>query len=369
MVFVAVSSTVAAGLAWSGRRRCRGCVLGLPRSLAAVDRRARPVGLHQPRDRLLAAAGRGARADLPAGVGRQRRDLRGGHGLPRRRRAPGAHGASWLGNFIGSTVVLLGLWWHERDGGSRAGARRGPCRSARRRCRCGGCWPSACRRSPSTPASTPSRSSTAPTCFRADSPAAAGLYAVAVKLGDRRLRRGARLPVRVAAAGLLGRRRRRGRAGCTRWSPPTTSWRPASSWPASRCSAAGSCGSCCAGRYFYGPHVALPWLALGWALYGLYLVFVVIAGRARMMIRNLPAAAARPRRQRRRARPARPAARHRRRRDRALRGLRGDARGDLRADPPALQRRLRVGPPGASRGRARRASARGRRAACCRRSG
>jgi O-antigen/teichoic acid export membrane protein len=36
----------------------------------------------------------------------------------------------------------------------------------------------------------------------------------------------------------------------------------------------------------------LQWLALGWSLYGLYLVFVVIAGRSRAMARNLPAAAA-----------------------------------------------------------------------------
>jgi O-antigen/teichoic acid export membrane protein len=43
---------------------------------------------------------------------------------------------------------------------------------------------------------------------------------------------------------------------------------------------------------FFGAHSALPWLALGWALYGLYLVFVVIAGRARITSRNLPAAAA-----------------------------------------------------------------------------
>jgi O-antigen/teichoic acid export membrane protein len=45
-----------------------------------------------------------------------------------------------------------------------------------------------------------------------------------------------------------------------------------------------------AGRYF-DAHKALPWLALGWALYGLYLVFVVIAGRARMTSRIFPAAA------------------------------------------------------------------------------
>jgi O-antigen/teichoic acid export membrane protein len=41
---------------------------------------------------------------------------------------------------------------------------------------------------------------------------------------------------------------------------------------------------------FFGAHAALPWLALGWSLYGLYLVFVVIAGRARVTTRALPAA-------------------------------------------------------------------------------
>ncbi|MGH2851689.1 MAG: lipopolysaccharide biosynthesis protein [Solirubrobacteraceae bacterium] len=41
---------------------------------------------------------------------------------------------------------------------------------------------------------------------------------------------------------------------------------------------------------YYGAHLALPWLALGWALYGLYLIFVVISGRARRTRRNLPAA-------------------------------------------------------------------------------
>ena len=40
----------------------------------------------------------------------------------------------------------------------------------------------------------------------------------------------------------------------------------------------------------FGAHAALPWLALGWALYGLYLIFVVISGRARRTRRNLPAA-------------------------------------------------------------------------------
>ena len=43
-------------------------------------------------------------------------------------------------------------------------------------------------------------------------------------------------------------------------------------------------------RYF-DAYRALPWLALGWALYGLYLVFVAISARARVTSRNFPAAA------------------------------------------------------------------------------
>jgi O-antigen/teichoic acid export membrane protein len=43
---------------------------------------------------------------------------------------------------------------------------------------------------------------------------------------------------------------------------------------------------------YLGAYRALPWLALGWALYGLYLVFVAISGRARVTSRNFPAGAA-----------------------------------------------------------------------------
>ena len=43
---------------------------------------------------------------------------------------------------------------------------------------------------------------------------------------------------------------------------------------------------------FFGAHAALPWVALGWALYGLNLVFLTIAGRAKVTTRNFPAAAA-----------------------------------------------------------------------------
>jgi O-antigen/teichoic acid export membrane protein len=43
---------------------------------------------------------------------------------------------------------------------------------------------------------------------------------------------------------------------------------------------------------YFGAHEALPWLALGWTLYGLYQVMIVITGRARVTQRNMPAAAA-----------------------------------------------------------------------------
>jgi O-antigen/teichoic acid export membrane protein len=42
---------------------------------------------------------------------------------------------------------------------------------------------------------------------------------------------------------------------------------------------------------FFGAHSALPWLALGWTLYGLYQVMIAITGRARVTQRNVPAAA------------------------------------------------------------------------------
>ncbi|HVS29221.1 MAG TPA: oligosaccharide flippase family protein [Solirubrobacteraceae bacterium] len=43
---------------------------------------------------------------------------------------------------------------------------------------------------------------------------------------------------------------------------------------------------------YFAAHRALPWVALGWALYGLFLVLVVLAGRARVTTRNVIAASA-----------------------------------------------------------------------------
>jgi len=42
---------------------------------------------------------------------------------------------------------------------------------------------------------------------------------------------------------------------------------------------------------YFGAHTALGWLALGWTLYGLYLVMLVIIARSRATARSLPAAA------------------------------------------------------------------------------
>jgi O-antigen/teichoic acid export membrane protein len=41
---------------------------------------------------------------------------------------------------------------------------------------------------------------------------------------------------------------------------------------------------------YLGANRALPWVALGWAFYGLWVVFLTIAGRARVTTRNFPAA-------------------------------------------------------------------------------
>ena len=77
---------------------------------------------------------------------------------------------------------------------------------------------------------------------------------------------------------------------------------------------------------FFAAHEALPWVALGWALYGLFLVLVAMAGRARVTIRNAPGRAVRAGRERRAAGGARAAAGDRGRRPRARRRLPRDAR-------------------------------------------
>jgi O-antigen/teichoic acid export membrane protein len=187
-----------------------------------------------------------------------------------------------LGNYAASTVVLLGLWagaLRDRVGLSLRGAAI--------------LAPLLRFGAPTVPADAAVFALNVVDrayLLRADSPAAAGLYAVAVKLAtavivtvrafqlawpplaysiaddDRALRLYARVTTAyvivtglvVAGIALLGR------------------------WVV-RLLAADA---------FFAAHEALPWVALGWALYGLFLVFVTIAGRARVTARTLPAAAA-----------------------------------------------------------------------------
>ena len=117
---------------------------------------------------------------------------------------------------------------------------------------------------------------------------------------------------------------------------------------------------------YFGAYRALPWLSLGWALYGLFLVFIAIAGRARVTWRNLPAAALGlgvniallvllvP--------DERREPRHHRGGPRAVRRLRDDARGHVPAHPQPLPGGIRMAPAGAADRDLRR---RGRVAAIC----
>lgn len=43
---------------------------------------------------------------------------------------------------------------------------------------------------------------------------------------------------------------------------------------------------------FFSAHASLPWVGLGWALYGLVLIFTVVLGRVRVTVRQLPGALA-----------------------------------------------------------------------------
>jgi O-antigen/teichoic acid export membrane protein len=189
------------------------------------------------------------------------------------------------GNYIAASAILLGLWWVQRDrllGGLRAGW--GAHSQPLRRMLAFGL--------PTVPADA---SVYALQVFdrwyllRAQSAAAAGLYALAAKLAT---------VVFVAVRGF-------------QYAWPPLAYSVTDDLVAARLYAvvttyyvlatgAVVAGVALLGRWAvrvllyhdYGAHEALPWLALGWALYGLYLIFVVISGRARQTRRNVPAALA-----------------------------------------------------------------------------
>ena len=185
-----------------------------------------------------------------------------------------------LGNFGASTVVVLGLWWVLRGRFSL----RVRVADLRAMLRFG---------LPTVPADASVYALQVADrfyLFRVDSHSAAGLYAVAIKLAT---------VVFVAVRGF-------------QYAWPPLAYSIESDEEAGRlyslvttyyalATGVVVCGVALLGRWmvrllaahrFYDAYRALPWLALGWALYGLYLVFVAIAGRARVTSRNFPAAAA-----------------------------------------------------------------------------
>lgn len=194
----------------------------------------------------------------------------------------GGYGARGLlaGNFAGSTVVLLGVWAFERD---RVGLRldRAPLRAL------------LAFGLPTIPADAGVYALNVidrAFLFRTQSHAAAGFYALAVKLAT---------VVTVTVRGF-------------QYAWPPLAYSVTDDADAARLYAVVAtyyvlvtgtvvAGVTLLGRWgvralaapaFYPAHSALPWLALGWALYGLFLVLVVTAGRVRVTTRNFPAALA-----------------------------------------------------------------------------
>ena len=182
------------------------------------------------------------------------------------------------GNYVSSAVVLLGLWWSLRD---RIGLRP----------RAGLLAPMLRFGAPTVPADASIFALNVidrAYLLRADSASAAGLYAVAVKLAT----------VVIVAV----------RAFQLAWPPLTYSisdegearrfYAAVTTWYVV---AAGTVVAALTllGRWlvallttdpsFLDAHEALPFVALGWSLYGLVLVLTSIAGRAHATVRLLPA--------------------------------------------------------------------------------
>ena len=189
------------------------------------------------------------------------------------------------GNFVASALVLVGLWWIERRrlfAAIRALAARSPL-PVRAMFAFG---------LPTVPADASVYALQVVDrwyLLRAQSAAAAGLYALAAKLAT---------VVFVAVRGFqyawppLAYSVSDDAVAAQLYSLVTTYYVLATGIVVSAVALLGRWAVRLLLYHDYGAHAALPWLALGWALYGLYLIFVVISGRARQTRRNLPAALA-----------------------------------------------------------------------------
>ena len=197
-------------------------------------------------------------------------------------RGEGAFGLV-LGNFAASAIVLVGLWWSRRDS---LGLHP-------RRVRRAMLGPMLRFGLPTVPAEVSVFALFVIDRFylyRAESPEAAGLYSLSVKL--------AAVVIFTVRAFQLA------------W--PPLAYSVTDELEASRLYARVAtyyvlftglvvAGTALFGRWlvallaapeFLPAHEALPWVALGWALYGLYLVLVAMAGRAHVTVRTVPPAIA-----------------------------------------------------------------------------
>ena len=184
------------------------------------------------------------------------------------------------GNYIGSAVVLLGLWWTLRDRiGFPSGGLIAPLGPLLR------------FGVPTVPADA--------TVFalnvidrayllRTQSAAAAGLFALSVKLATAVILavRGFQLAWPPLAYSITDdERARRFYAAVTTWYVVVTGLVVAALTLLGRWVV-----RLLAAPEYFEAHEALPWVALGWAMYGLVLVLVTIGGRAGVTARNFPAA-------------------------------------------------------------------------------
>jgi O-antigen/teichoic acid export membrane protein len=186
------------------------------------------------------------------------------------------------GNYAASTIVLLGLWWTLRG---RVGLRPGR----------GGVALGPLLRFgvPTVPAdATVFALNVVDRAYllRVQSAAAAGLFALSVKLATAVILavRGFQLAWPPLAYSIADdERARRFYASVTTWFVVVAGLVVA--------------GLTLLGRWvvrllaapeYFAAHEALPWVALGWAMYGLFLVLVTIGGRAGVTTRTFPAALA-----------------------------------------------------------------------------
>jgi O-antigen/teichoic acid export membrane protein len=186
-----------------------------------------------------------------------------------------------LGNYAASAVVLVGLWWTLRD---RVGLRAAGSVALAPLLRFG---------VPTVPAdATVFALNVVDRAYilRTQSAAAAGLFALSVKLATAVILavRGFQLAWPPLAYSIVDdERARRFYAAVATWYVVVVGLVVA--------------GLTLLGRWvvrllaapqYYAAHEALPWVALGWAMYGLFLVLVTIGGRAGVTTRTFPAALA-----------------------------------------------------------------------------